>query len=66
MIKKKTRERVLKDARNKWIGSDFVSGESQDPYYKLCFGKTDPIDEEFRKTAEKIFSPLLEFCKEIV
>jgi len=66
MIKKKSRERVLRDARNKWIGSDFVSGESQDPYYKLCFGKTDPIDEEFRKTAEKIFSPLLEFCKEIV
>ena len=66
MIKKKSRRRVLRDARNKWIGSDFVSGESQDPYYKLCFGKTDPIDEEFREMAEKIFSPLLEFCKEIV
>ena len=65
MIKKKSEESALKIARNKWAGNDFIRGESQDPYFELCFGKTDPIDEEFRETAEKIFFPMLESCREI-
>ena len=44
--------------RKQWIGSDFHKGVMEDPYYKLCFGRNDPFDNEFRVLAEKIFLPL--------
>ncbi|OIN95449.1 MAG: exodeoxyribonuclease V subunit gamma [Deltaproteobacteria bacterium CG1_02_45_11] len=53
-------------ARQKWIGSEFARGEGEDRYFKLCFGKSNPIDEEFQKIAEGVFKPLLEYGSEIV
>jgi hypothetical protein len=55
----------LNAARNKWTGSDFARGESQDPYLERCFGRTDPLDHEFKKNSEKIFATLLDHCREI-
>jgi exodeoxyribonuclease V gamma subunit len=66
LIKNQTKQAALNFAQKKWIGSDFSRGESEDPYFELCFGKTDPLDKDFEKIAEKIFAPLLDHCTEII
>ena len=41
--------------------SDFGKGESQDPYFNLCFRNTaNPLDVEFETLAKNIIEPLLE------
>jgi exonuclease V gamma subunit len=65
-LKNQTKKVGLNYAQTKWIGSDFVRGESEDPYFELCFGKTNPLNEIFQTTANKIFSPLLLHRKEII
>jgi exodeoxyribonuclease V gamma subunit len=62
---KKSRQAATDSARKKWIGNEFTRGESEDRYFQLCFGKSNPINEEFRKAAESVFSPLLENSREI-
>ena len=52
-------EGALLEARNAWTGNPYVRGESEDDYYRLCFDKRDPLDEEFRELALKIYTPLL-------
>ena len=59
--KGKGEEKALEYARAKWIGSDHNRGEGNDSYYQLCFGKTDPLDEEFRALAVEVFNPILSF-----
>ncbi len=66
LIKNQTEQAALNFAQKKWIGSDFSRGESEDPYFELCFGKTDPLDKDFEKIAEKIFAPFLDHCTEII
>ena len=66
LIKHQTKPAALNAAKNKWIGSDFARGESKDPYFERCFGRTDPFDHEFEKNSEKVFAPLLDHCREIV
>ncbi|MBA7641989.1 hypothetical protein ES703_49675 [subsurface metagenome] len=56
---------ALNRARNTFTGSDFNRGERKDPYYQLCFGNTDPLDSEFQRIAEELFSPLIEHQKGI-
>ena len=63
LTKNKSCQTAVKDAQKKWIG--FTRGESEDRYFKLCFGKTDPLDEEFQKIAEKVFAPLLDHCTKV-
>jgi hypothetical protein len=36
-----------------------VPPEISDPYYQLCFGGTDPLDDAFMMLADEVFSPLL-------
>ena len=57
---------ALTAGRRKWHGSEFSRGESKDPYYELCFGKNDPLDEDFEKTSIIILEPILKHCAEIV
>ncbi|MFC1857301.1 exodeoxyribonuclease V subunit gamma [Thermodesulfobacteriota bacterium] len=64
-LKKRSESAAMKTARRKWEASEFNRGESEDPYYRLCFRNTDPIDGAFQKIAETIFRPLLEHCKEL-
>jgi len=59
--KGKGEEKALEYARAKWIGSDHNRGEGQDSYYQLCFGKTDPLDEEFRDLAVEVLNPIISF-----
>lgn len=64
--KKQTVPVALNAARQKWLKSDFSHGESEDPYYDLCFRNIDPIDEKFQSTAKDVFAPLLGHCREII
>ena len=65
LIKKKSLQTALKAINNKWVGNEFKEGESEDPYFKLCFRNMNPIDDDFQKLAEKVFSPILAHCVEI-
>ena len=51
-------------AQEKWEGGefdDFGKGESQDPYFNLCFRNVvNPLDEEFETLAKNIIETLLE------
>ncbi|MBU0698589.1 MAG: hypothetical protein KKE59_04070, partial [Proteobacteria bacterium] len=64
--KKQTVPVALNAARQKWLKSDFSHGESEDPYYDLCFRNIDPIDEKFQSSAKDVFAPLLGHCREII
>jgi exodeoxyribonuclease V gamma subunit len=60
---------ALNKAKRKWIGSqfaDYATGESNDPYYDLCFRQSEPLDEAFEDIAVHVFSPLLAHSKEII
>jgi hypothetical protein len=60
---------ALDRARKKWLASDYADypgGESEDPYFALCFCGKDPIDETFQAIATGVFAPLLAYCREIV
>ncbi len=60
---------ALAKAGQKWSGGDppgkYTRAESEDRYYDLCFRHSDPLDDEFEKTALTVFKPLLEHCEEI-
>ncbi len=60
---------ALARARHKWSGGDppgkYARAEFDDRYYDLCFRRTTPLDDDFRKTALTVFKPLLEHCEEI-
>jgi exodeoxyribonuclease V gamma subunit len=66
LLKHQTIPAALNSAKNKWTGNDFARGESEDPYFERCFGRTDPLDDDFKKIAEQVFAPLLDHCREIV
>jgi exodeoxyribonuclease V gamma subunit len=64
--KHRTPQEALNAGRRKWRGNEFSRGESKDPYFELCFGKNDPLDEDFAKISTIIFEPLLNHSSEIV
>jgi len=66
LMKHQTIPEALSSAKNKWIGNDFARGESEDPYFERCFGRTDPLDDDFEKISEEVFASLLDHCREIV
>jgi exodeoxyribonuclease V gamma subunit len=64
-IKGKTKTIALALARRKWASSDFARGESDNPYYDVCFKMTDPIDESFVGVSRAVFEPLLAHATEV-
>jgi len=66
LLKNRIQPAALKAAQRKWSGSDFSRGESENPYFERCFSKNNPLDEEFEEISMKIFSPLLDHCREIM
>ncbi len=56
---------AVETVRRKWVGTDFQAGVREDPYYRLCFGRSDPFDESFEELAENIFAPLLQHLEEL-
>jgi exodeoxyribonuclease V gamma subunit len=61
--KGENREAALTRCRRVWDSGGFGINESDDPYYRLCFADTYPLDESFRTTSLAVFSPLFE-CME--
>ncbi|HPN97941.1 MAG TPA: exodeoxyribonuclease V subunit gamma [Syntrophorhabdaceae bacterium] len=60
IMKGKNTDEALKSAINEWYGTEFSTDkESEDAYFKLCFGKIDPLDEIFRDIAMNIYAPIL-------
>ncbi|MBI5184571.1 MAG: exodeoxyribonuclease V subunit gamma [Nitrospinae bacterium] len=58
-------EKALEKAEAEWFGGEFqASPESCDPYLDLCFRRTNPLGQEFRRLALEIFGPLLEHEEE--
>jgi hypothetical protein len=53
-------------AEARWSGSDHghYPAESTEPSYSICFGDTNPFDEEFEKLSHRIFGPLLAVATE--
>jgi exodeoxyribonuclease V gamma subunit len=64
-IRGKSKTAALESARKKWVGSDFVRGESSKPYYDVCFKTIDPLDESFEQASRAVFEPLLTNSTEI-
>ena len=64
-LKGKSETTALKMAQRKWVGTDFARGESDDPYFDICFKMVDPFDASFQEIAETVFKPLLANCIEI-
>jgi hypothetical protein len=52
-------------AQRKWRSTEFARGESDDPYYDICFKTADPFDASFQEIAGTVFKPLLANCTEI-
>ena len=65
LVKKQTEQVALNTAQRKWVGGDFARGESEDPYYDLCFRTVDPLDQEFQNIAKDVFAPPLNHGTEI-
>ncbi len=55
---------ALQKARGIWMGG-YYPGEMEDPYYRLCFRNSDPIDSEFQETALEVFGPMAGYQKKI-
>lgn len=55
--------RALSAARSAWEGSDVpdgAGGEGDEPHHRLCFGRVDPLDQDFERLASQIADPLLD------
>ncbi|MBL8258440.1 MAG: exodeoxyribonuclease V subunit gamma [Candidatus Competibacteraceae bacterium] len=59
--KEQDADKALWAARKVWDGDDFGQSrpERDDPFYRLAFRDTDPLDAEFTALASAIFEPLL-------
>jgi len=65
LTKERSVSLALRRAGEVWEGSDQRRGEVKDPYYQLCFGERDALDEGFQSMAEEIFGPLLEHLQKL-
>jgi len=54
------------EARRRWKGGGKGAAsfaESQDPAFRLCFARTDPLDNEFRQLSEAVYRPIMELSE---
>jgi exodeoxyribonuclease V gamma subunit len=58
MVKANEPDKAMRAAADKWDA--FQYAEKDDPYYDLCFGQIDPLDDEFRELAIAIYEPMLQ------
>ncbi len=55
------RPKALHAAAQKWSNEWRLTGESNDPYVRMCFEGSDPLmDPEFERLALQVFEPLLQ------
>jgi exodeoxyribonuclease V gamma subunit len=58
-MRNRRHDEAMKAARLDWEGSDFSRGDKDDPYYKICFGHVDPLDDSFTSIALDILEPII-------
>jgi exodeoxyribonuclease V gamma subunit len=58
-------QQALAAARRHWHGSDYAPGESENLYHRLCFGDSEPLEDDFKRLAVAVFQPLFEHGREI-
>ncbi len=58
-IKGKPQGKCLDKARVEWLGSDYHQGECLDRDFDYCFGRLDPLDDEFVSLTLRIVEPIL-------
>ncbi|UTW06043.1 exodeoxyribonuclease V subunit gamma [Pseudomonas benzenivorans] len=58
--RKEPLEAARSEARVMWLGNDFMTGESQDPWNALAFRDRDPLDARFEALAEQLYGPALD------
>lgn len=63
--KNKPQEYAINMASKEWLGGNRIRGESEDPYYRLCFATSTPIDSEFEQISKDVFDTLLMHQKKI-
>jgi exodeoxyribonuclease V gamma subunit len=61
----KSPDDALRRAESVWSGRGSKDGECKDPHFYLCFKSGNPLDTEFQRLAEGIFSPLLASQQEL-
>ncbi len=49
----------LERARQRWVGTEYLAGEGNDPHFQLCFGKEEPFTDAFEELAREILGPLV-------
>jgi exodeoxyribonuclease V gamma subunit len=50
----------LERALAKWEDGYQFTGEGSDPYYRLCFGTTDPFNADFERISRTLLTPLIQ------
>jgi len=68
LVRNKPRDLALDRARARWLGNEYSPGESEDPYFHVCFKNTevaDIIDRTFEEQSVRFFEPLLKHGSKI-
>jgi exodeoxyribonuclease V gamma subunit len=63
--KNKPQDYAMNMASREWLGGNRIRGESEDPYCRLCFAISNPIDSEFEQISKDVFDVLLMHQKKI-
>ena len=56
---------ALQTAKTKLLGTEYISGDLNDPYLNLCFKNRDSLDKEFMETAITVYRPIIENRKKL-
>jgi exodeoxyribonuclease V gamma subunit len=57
--KKRKPADAVRMVRKRWAGDEYARGQLDDPYVRICFERTDPLDQSFQELAEAVFRPIL-------
>lgn len=63
ILRQQSRSSPQYAASSAWQGGEYHSGEGSDPYYRLVYGSSDPLDEEFYRLAEQLWHPVFDHIK---
>ncbi len=56
---------ALQAAKTELLGTEYISGDLNDPYLNLCFKNRDSLDKEFMETAITVYGPIIENRKKL-
>jgi exodeoxyribonuclease V gamma subunit len=56
---------ALQAAKIELLGTEYISGDLNDPYLNLCFKNRDSLDKEFMETALTVYGPIIKNRKKL-